>query len=296
MPNYTATKNLRKSLCDVTMSKDIRTALQAAIEIIADSHVKITPLILKKFLSQTFRLNRQEIKTVIQNMVASREVTYTYEYGATFLEISFNKPMRISGRITLTPPEYAFRPQPGEVVVKIRPGASFGAGQHPTTRLALRGLDFALQNKRNLLQEKNGSLLDIGVGSGVLAIAGVKLGIKKALGIDIDPCARFEARANVSLNRLEDAIKISNPALESITKRYFLITANLRYPTLMRLCSKLSGITSHNGFIVLSGVKTDEFDKLLKTYQNQGFVCIWRENNKNWIGAVFEKTEKKKFN
>ena len=259
---------------------------------IADSRVKITPLILQKFLSQTFQLNRQQIKTVIRNMVASRAVTYTYEYGATFLEISFDKPMRISDRITLSLPECAFRPQPGEVVVKIRSGASFGAGQHPTTRLALRGLDFALQNQKHLLQENSSSLLDIGVGSGVLAIAGVKLGIKKALGIDIDPCARFEAHANVSLNMLANAIEISNLALESITKRYFLITANLRYPTLMRLCAKLSEITSDNGFIVLSGVQTDEFHKLLETYHAQGFVCIWKGNNKNWIGAVFQKTGK----
>ncbi len=90
------------------MSTDIRSASQAAIEMIADSHVKITPLILKKFLAQTFQLNRQAIKSVIQNLVASRELIYTYEYGSTFLEISFNKPKRISGRIILSTPEFAF--------------------------------------------------------------------------------------------------------------------------------------------------------------------------------------------
>ena len=276
------------------MSTDIPTAGQAAIEMIAGSYIKITPLILKKFLSQTLGLNRQEIKTVIKKLVASREITYTYEYGTTFLEISFNKPVRISDRITLSPPECAFMPQPGEVVVKIRSGASFGAGQHPTTRLALRGLDFTLQNQRCLSYEISAGLLDIGTGSGVLAIAGVKLGIKKALGIDIASCSRFEARANVSLNMLADAVEIDDLALESITKRYDVITANLRFPTLMRLCAKLSEITSDNGFIVLSGVKTDELDALLETYHAKGFVCIWRGNSKDWIGAVFKKSEKKK--
>ena len=274
------------------MPTDIPIVSQAAVDMIAASHVKITPLILKKFLSQTFQLNRQEIKTVIQNLVATREVTYTYEYGATFLEISFNKPMRISDRITLSPPECAFKPKPGEVVVKIRPGASFGAGHHPTTRLALRGLDFTLQNQRDLIQESSANMLDIGVGSGVLAIAGVKLGIKKALGIDIDPCARFEARPNVSLNMLQDAIEIGDQVLGKIAKLYFVITANLRFPTLMRLCAKLYEITSDNGFVVLSGVKTDELDKLLETYQAKGFVCIWKEHNKKWVGAVFKKSEK----
>ncbi|MDM8543677.1 50S ribosomal protein L11 methyltransferase [Desulfococcaceae bacterium HSG9] len=271
------------------MSTYILTASQAAIEMIAGSYTKITPPVLKKFLSQTLELNRQEIKTVIKNLVTSQEITYTYEYGTTFLEISFNKPVCISDRITLSPPECAFKPRPGEVVVKIRPGASFGAGQHPTTRLALRGLDFALQNQKHLLHEINADLLDIGTGSGVLAIAGVKLGIKKALGIDIDPCARFEARVNVSLNMLADAVEIGDLALENITQYYDVITANLRFPTLMRLCAKLFEITSDNGFIVLSGVKTDEIDTLLDAYQAKGFVCIWKENSKDWVGAVFQK-------
>jgi len=274
------------------MSTDIRSASHAAFKMIADSRKKITPLILKQFLSQTFQLNRQEIKTIIQTLVDSQEVTYTYQYGTTFLEISFNKPMRISDRITLSPPECAIIPQPGEIVAKIRPGASFGAGQHPTTQLALRGLDCALQHQTDLARTNTSCMLDIGVGSGVLAIAGVKLGMKKALGIDIDPCARFEARANVCLNRLENYIEIGDHKLENIRQRYFLITANLRYPTLMRLCAILSEITLDNGFIVLSGVKTDERDKLLETYQAGGFVCIWEKNNKNWVGVVFKKTEK----
>ena len=274
---------------DAIIPKDILTASQTAIEMIAGSYIKITPIVLKKFLSQTLQLNRQEIKMVVKNLVASQEVTYTYEYGTTFLEISFNKPVRISDRITLSPPECAFMPQPDEVVVKIRSGPSFGTGQHPTTRLALRGLDFALQNQRRLLPKSGACQLDIGAGSGVLAIAGVKLGIKKALGIDIDPCARFEARANISLNMLAGAVEIGGMALESITKRYDVITANLRFPTLIRLCVKLSEITSDNGFIVLSGVKTDELGTLLETYHAQSFVCIWKGNSKEWIGAVFKK-------
>ncbi len=268
------------------MPTDIR---QASLEMIAHSETKITPLALKKYLAQSLHVKPSTIKKVVQELVASRELVYTYEYGASFLEIGFNKPVRVSERIILTPPECEYNPLPGEIVVRIQQGASFGAGRHPTTRLALQGLDFALSDRiqKNGLDYSN--LLDIGVGSGVLAIAGVKLGVRNALGTDIDQCARVEAQANVFLNGLETRIEISAKPVEKIGRPFDVVTANLRYPTLMQLCPKLFQILSTRGVLIISGVKTDEFEQLASDYQATGFTNIWKKAEQKWVGAVFLK-------
>lgn len=271
------------------MPTDTRCIRQTTLAMIANSEAKITPLALKKFLAQSLHLKHSTIKKAIQALVASSELVYTYEYGASFLEIGFNKPVRVSERITLTPPQCEYTPSPNEIVVSIQPGASFGVGRHPSTRLALQGLDFALSNRRQTNGFAFSNLLDIGVGSGVLAIAGVKLGVRNALGTDIDQCARVEAQANVCLNGLKARIEISAQPIDAIRRRFEVITANLRYPTLMQLCPKLFEILLTRGLLVLSGVKTDEFEPLAKNYQANGFINIWQKAEKKWVGAVFLK-------
>ena len=130
------------------------------------------------------------------------ELFYTYIHGSSFIEKSVNKPLNVSNRIVLVPAGMHGNCNPGRVTVRIIHGGSFGNGHHPTTRISLRGIDFVLNRGVFREQELKKGALDIGTGSGILAIAAVKLGIKKAVGIDIEAIARKEAIENVRVNGL----------------------------------------------------------------------------------------------
>ena len=98
---------------------------------------------------------------------------------------------------------------PGDIVVNIKAGAAFGTGCHPTTRLALTGLEKVCKNNLIPIGTENCRVLDIGTGSGVLSIAALKMGLDQGIGLDIDPCARAEAAENAVLNGLSKRLEIS---------------------------------------------------------------------------------------
>ena len=258
------------------------------LKIILESPKRFTPIALEKMISQKFALEKRQAKTVISDLVTKGEITYIYQYGCTFLERSFNKPVHISKRVVLKPPEIDYTPRSEEVVINIRHGASFGTGQHPTTRLAIRGIEHALKDNAYIKDKKGNALLDIGTGSGVLAIAAVQMGIEKGIGIDIDPCSIAEARENIRINDLENRINISDQAVEEIHRSFSLIIANLRYPTLIRLFSHLTEITDPDGVIILSGIKADELEELLRVYTKKNFECRWQAVEKDWAGVVMK--------
>jgi ribosomal protein L11 methyltransferase len=251
------------------------------------SKKKLTSGSLEKAISERFSMDRKDVKTVIRSLVADRELIYTYQLGCSFLERSFNKPTRISRRVVLKPHGMTYRPGVEDVVIQIQQGAAFGSGDHPTTRLAIQGIETALFETACLKKENHTQTLDIGTGSGILAIAAVLLGIKTGTGIDIDPCARAEAVKNIRLNHLEHRISVHNHNILDIHEKFTLITANLRYPTLKRLCSHLAQITEKDGAVVVSGMKTDELSDLLNEFTRYRFKCVWKSFEKDWAGMVF---------
>lgn len=259
------------------------------IEVITTTPAKVTPRVLIKAISQEYGFDPSRINSMLKELVATGDLVYTYEHGCSFMEMSFNKPMRISENVVLKPPEHFFQPQSGDVVVKIKPGASFGAGRHPTTRLAIRGLDYAIGLPVIASHEQIESVLDIGTGTGVLVITAVLLGIAQGLGVDIDGCALAEARANVDVNQLKDRIEISNQPIEEIDQPFSLVVANLRFPTLKNLIPILNKVCIPDGMIVISGIHPHECADLIDCYDSAGFENIWIEDELDWAGLVFKK-------
>ena len=264
--------------------EDIRRKVMAMVE---ESSSRLTPGELRKRLSVKINVDEKTLKTVISDLVFSRELTYTYQFGCSFLEKSYEKPMRVSKRVVLKPPGMVYEPASCDIVIDILKGVSFGFGDHPTTRLAIQGMEAALSVNHGILEADNSRALDIGTGSGILAITAVLIGIKRAVGIDIDACARAEAQENIKLNGLEHQINILDTRIEDIKETYSLITANLRYPTLMRLCPHMAGITQKKGAVVVSGIKSEEVEDLLDTFAQNGFQCTWKAEEKGWVGMVF---------
>ena len=266
--------------------KDNGTLRRKVLDMVEESSQRLTPGELRKRLLGNTFVDEKAIKTAIRDLILSRELKYTYHLGCSFLEKSYEKPTRISKRVVLKPPGMVYESSSGDIVIDISKGASFGFGDHPTTRLAIQGIEAALSENHGILKADNGRALDIGTGSGVLAIAAVLMGIKRAVGIDIDACARDEAQKNIQLNGLEHRINILDTGVEDIKETYSLITANLRYPTLKRLCSHIAGITQKKGAVVVSGIKSDEVEDLVNDFSKFHFTCTWKMFEKDWIGMV----------
>lgn len=157
------------------------------------------------------------------------------------------KPIAI-GRIVVAPP-WDIGSDPLLTII-VRPSMGFGTGHHATTRLMLK----ALQQ----LPLENQTVFDIGCGSGVLAIAAVKLGARSAIGIDIDPDALLNARENAGLNDIGERVRFDEGDFRAMTDRASVVMANLTGALLERSGVKLAGLVAPGGFLVVSGFMDSE--------------------------------------
>jgi ribosomal protein L11 methyltransferase len=292
VPCYVMRLNLKIPGSDFLRQTVNPTIITVVMATIASSPSKITPSVLEKLIFKKYGLNKKQIKTVIRELVVSGELIYTYEFGNTFLERSFTKPVRVSRHVLLTPAGYSYRSEPKDVVVQLAPGASFGIGRHPSTRLAIKAIDFTLMGDQTIHKRgKDRTVLDIGTGSGVLILTAVHGGMGGGMGIDTDACARVEADANVKINGLEGRILISGQSLETIDRRFTMVLANLRYPSLKKMFARMAEVTEKRGVLILSGIKNDELDDLLEVYTKTCFKCLWTVSELGWAGVVLQKLE-----
>jgi ribosomal protein L11 methyltransferase len=259
------------------------------IEKVTASPARITPQDLEKTIYETYSLDKIGAKAVLKDLVAQGQLEYTYEFGNTYLVPSFNKPVRIAAHVVVKPPGHRYQPAPDDVVIQIQPGAAFGGGRHPTTRLSVKAIEYVLKFVSPDGLNQRSPVLDIGTGSGILAIAAVCLGVNKGLGIDIDPCAIAEAGENIALNNLENRIVISDRKIDSIDQVFMMVIANLRYPSLKNFYPQISQLTESGGWVVLSGFRSYELDDLKDLYTAKHFECIWTVHELDWSAAVLKK-------
>jgi len=278
-------------MCADTRNKklDHKLIQKEIMEIIAASPVRISPQYFEKTISETYDLEKTRVKQMLKDLIGQGELEYTYEFGSTYLVRSFSKPVRIATHVVIMPAGHSYSPAPDDVVIQIKSGAAFGGGRHPTTRLSVKAIEYVLKIVSPGGLNKRCSVLDIGTGSGILAIAAVCLGVKKGFGIDIDPCAIAEARDNLALNHLQDQLVISDRNIDSFDQTFSMVIANLRYPSLKNFYPQISKLTDPNGWVVLSGFRPHERDDLMDLYTAEYFKCIWTADEIDWAAAVLKK-------
>ena len=221
---------------------------------------------------------RNEIRSAVKTLLEKGLLRYSHRFGFSELERNYARPHRVAPRIWLGPAETDTAVASGEVMVLLASGASFGCGDHPTTRLALQGVDMAVE-RLNSRQ----SILDIGTGTGVLALAALALGMESAVALDIDPLACHETMANARLNGMEKRMIATERTLEDLgEQRFNLLTANLRPPTLKVLFQAMHQHTAENGFWVLSGFRCEEMPDLRPYTEGGGRVIRWTAKEGGW--------------
>ena len=185
------------------------------------------------------------------------------------------------GRLTIVPnPESALR-TPHSALIVIRPSMGFGTGHHATTRLCLEALqEINVAGKR---------VLDVGTGSGVLAIAAARLGAADALGIDLDEDAIQSARENLTLNPEAARVRF---ALVDLTTSPLpaadVVLANLTGALLVRTASTLRDAAASDGVMIVSGVLEDERDAVVAAFQPA--KILWQRQEDEWAGVMMRKS------
>ena len=155
------------------------------------------------------------------------------------------------GRIVIAPP-WDLGSRSDSIVVVIKPSMGFGTGHHATTRLMLR----AVQQ----LPLADQTVLDVGCGSGVLAIAAIKLGARSAVGIDIDPDALGNATENAVLNEIGDRVRFEESDFRTMSARADIVMANLTGALLERSAAMLGALVMPAGHLIVSGFMQTEAD------------------------------------
>ncbi len=265
--------------------QDVR---QAVRDIIRDAKTRLTQLDIERRLSLHCQIGRRSVRSAIKALVDEQELMYVSDFGHTFIETALNKPIRIAATVVLKPCNCTFEQGAGDIVVSLCHGASFGSGQHPTTRLCLEGLAWFLQKESVPWPAEKARALDIGTGSGVLIITAVKMGIASGIGLDVDPCAVSEARANVAHNKLSERIVISSQDVEAYKGPFDLILANLRWPTLASYLPQMVDKTMPDGAMLLSGVKSEELDAFVKQSRQYGLKQAWMGEEHGWAAILFQ--------
>jgi ribosomal protein L11 methyltransferase len=176
-----------------------------------------------------------------------------------------------------------------EVIVD--PGPSFGAGDHPTTIMALEFLESVFSDET--LRPRPHEVLDVGTGTGVLAIAAVLLGADYALGLDIDAAAIFTARRNVALNGLgtmetgKPTVHVAIGSADAVRGPFDLAMANLAAPTLLTLRPHI--VQNTGQFLILSGMADAMVEQVLKEYTSDDLSLVSRSQQDGWNGALLRR-------
>lgn len=181
------------------------------------------------------------------------------------------EPIRISGRLWITPTWHT-APDAGAINLVLDPGLAFGTGSHPTTRLCLQWLE------RNLAGGE--SVLDYGCGSGILAIAAMKLGAGQATGIDIDPQAITASRQNALQNQVSAVFCLPDDAAPKGAAD--IVVANILTNPLKVLAPLLADATRRGGKIALSGVLATQAEDVLAVYRHYFDIAVAAEDE-GWV-------------
>jgi ribosomal protein L11 methyltransferase len=162
------------------------------------------------------------------------------------------KPLEIGQRLLITPSWEPLRSDNDRAVIVLDPGMAFGTGGHETTRLCLECLENLLSPAPPDLETLK--VLDLGTGSGILAIAAAKLGAQQIDAVDIDPQAVIVAAENCALNEVENRINCSTTPIDQLGSGYRIILANILAEELVRLASQIVSRLAPLGSLILSGI------------------------------------------
>jgi ribosomal protein L11 methyltransferase len=179
----------------------------------------------------------------------------------------------------------------GRLPIRIDPGMAFGTGTHPTTQLCLALTEAYFQQNGG-----NPRVLDIGCGSGILAVAALQLGAAHALGVDIDPLATEASNQNAALNGVSEGLELGVGSVAEVRRGNFslqqgeLVLANILAPVLVRLLDDgLGELVTPGGWLVLSGILAEQSPEVETALTRHNLKLLERRQAGDWVALAAQK-------
>ena len=181
---------------------------------------------------------------------------------------------RVGTRTVIKPTWREFTPEPNDVVIELDPGMAFGTGLHPTTRLCLKALEDVIQPGQHVL--------DLGCGSGILAIGAVLLGATNVDAIDTDPVAVSAATANCQFNGVQDRVHVFEGAIDAANGPYDVTVANISGKIVIALADEFAALTRPGGVLIVSGFLDETEIDVAIAISAAGFTMTASNADADW--------------
>jgi ribosomal protein L11 methyltransferase len=192
---------------------------------------------------------------------------------------------RVGRRLVVCPTWIDYAPRAGEVVIQLDPGIAFGTGQHPTTRLCLEALESRLRPGH--------VALDVGTGSGILAIAAALLGAARVMALDVDPVAVGVARQNVALNGVEGRVQVvegslggAGPFPDADAPRFDMVLANISSAGITEMAPALSRALAPGGTLIASGIGDASVEVCRGALEKAGLSVLDEAHRDGWCVLI----------
>lgn len=203
------------------------------------------------------------------------------------------KPLAVTDKLTIKPTWEDYEAKESELIIELDPGMAFGTGTHPTTVLCLRTLEETIRGGEQVI--------DVGTGSGVLAIGAIKLGAERVLALDLDPIAVSSATDNIALNGLEQFIDVRESDLlgvlhaendiSSVKPPVDLVVANILAEIILLFIDDVWNVLKPGGIYIASGIYKNKEQVVADGLQTAGFEMIQIARQEDWIAFVARKPE-----
>ena len=194
---------------------------------------------------------------------------------------AYYKPIEIGERMVIVPAWEKYDAPEGKLVVRMDPGMAFGTGSHETTRLVIGLLEKYIKNGQRVL--------DVGCGSGILAICAAKLGAEECKAYDIDPVAVKVARENVKDSGLTNVTCDTSDLLRGVDKSggaYDVICANIVADIIIRMTPDVGQFMHENSVILASGIISERADDVVSCFEQYGFRIVEKAEENGWCALV----------
>lgn len=240
--------------------------------VFADESKNISADDIKRILDEAEKNNFIESYNLIEEELEDRNWNEEYEKNVKVIEVT--------DKIVIKPSFKEYHQKAGQIVITIDPKMSFGTGEHQTTKMVLRFLEKYV---------KQGNIvLDIGTGTGILAITSVFLGAEKALGIDNDEWCYLNGNENVKMNNVENKVEIRLAEIHQISEKDFdIITANINKNVLIEIADEIKSKIKKTGILILSGLLISDEEEIAKKYNSLGFKLLEKMQMDEWISLSF---------
>ncbi len=232
--------------------------------------------------------NVNEALFYLENRLHDEEIPFEVSIG-NVAEIDWNEYWKsffhttlIGERLAVVPRWEEYENTDNRCILKIDPGAAFGTGTHATTSLCLQMLERYVNN--------NSTVLDIGCGSGILAVAGVLLGAKEAFGVDIDSVAVKVAAENAKMNGIDNKIQfVQGDLADKVSGKYSIICANIVADVIIRLLADVDKYLEENGIVILSGIIDTRANDVIESINANSYTIVEEIRTDNWFAFLIKK-------